>query len=195
MPRNNRDFQNRERWLRQQDEGNWGTRRQRRDFERRMRHATPEQRRAAETLEARAPIEFDGLPVEAAMTVDFDEVTRAGIETTWRDAVRAWQERFATYAETILPRDTYVTAWDEDLMRKNLRPYMPEEPEKFNAANYVISVLAPDERNYCNFKAKIASADNANNIFITTDWWNRMANVGDITIGDRVQFVAPNFVI
>lgn len=69
------------------------------------------------------------------------------------------------------------------------------EPEEFNAAQYVISVLVKDDRKMFTFKQKIASDDNANNNFIGTDWWQRMVNVADVTIGERQQFIAPAFAL
>lgn len=210
MPRNNRDFQNRERWLRQQDADNWGTRRQRRDFERRMRrlHTNTQGLReetAQEVVQERGrqrTFTFEwpnnGRFVAPA-TFDFD--TDLGIEGAEvaeeqeEEDPHAWQEEFFNYVANIGRPNNAYTTWD-DLAYKYVKPYIKDrEPEEFNAAQYVISVLVKDDREMFTFKQKIASADNANNIFIGTDWWQRMANVADITIGERPQFIAPAFAL
>lgn len=190
MPRNNRDFQNRERWLRQQDTDNWGTRRQRRDFERRIgRHHTNTQGLREEVV-----VEEHGHQRTITVEPHQDVVNRNGVEFD----MRAWQEAFVRYVENMRDRElrTRDTVWDDDLVYKYVKPYMRDrEPEEFNAAQYVISVLVKDDREIFTFKQKIASADNANNIFIGTDWWQRMVNVADITIGERQQFIAPAFAL
>ena len=111
MPRNNRDFQNRERWLRQQDADNWGTRRQRRDFERRTRrlHTNTQGLReetAQEVVQERGrqrTFTFEwphnGRFVAPA-TFDFDTdlgIEGAGVaEEQEEEDPHAWQEEFLT---------------------------------------------------------------------------------------------------